>query len=65
MKPYKIIKPKQPIHKRTVLISRLSPKRVPLWFFKNVHTPPKAKIVTVSEADPQQDPSCASQREDL
>ncbi len=45
MKPYKIIKPHVPLVRKTVLLNKLTPPRVPLWFFKKVHTPPKAEIV--------------------
>jgi hypothetical protein len=45
MKPYKIIKPKQSLFKRKKLIGLLPKRKVPLWFFKNVHTPPKPEMI--------------------
>jgi hypothetical protein len=45
MKPYKIIKSKGPLRKRTILVGRLKAPKIPLRFFAHVHTPPKATIV--------------------
>ncbi len=55
MKPYKIIKSNR-LQKKIILINKLPAFKIPLVFFKNVHTPLKAKIVMA--ADPQQDSSC-------
>lgn len=46
MKPYKIIMPKRPVRARTKLIGKLKAPKIPLWFIKDVHTPPKAEIIS-------------------
>lgn len=48
MKPYKIIKSQSPHQKKTKLVGCLKPPKVPLWFFKKCHTPPKAQVVIES-----------------
>jgi len=41
MKPYKFIKGSLPTTtKETFVRGCAQPKKIPLWFFKNVHTPP-------------------------
>ena len=45
MKPYKLIKSKNPRTKKAKIIHKLKPPNVPLKFFKNVH-PPKRVIVS-------------------
>jgi hypothetical protein len=44
MKPYKIIKPKNSYLKKIRIIGPLKLRKIPLAFFKNVHTPPKGEI---------------------
>jgi|ETNvirnome_2_300_1030623.scaffolds.fasta_scaffold69122_2 hypothetical protein len=44
MKPYKIIKSKNPCLKRKKLVGKLKPPKVPLRLFKNVHPPKRIEI---------------------
>lgn len=46
MKPYKIIKSKGPNLKKAKLVGILKAPKVPLYFIKNCHTPPKAAVVS-------------------
>ena len=61
MKPYKIIQSKVSVGPKMKLIGRLKQPKVPLVFFKNVHTPPKAEIVKAFEAGHLPDRSWLSQ----
>lgn len=44
MKPYKIIKSSRLNHKKVKLVGVLKAPKVPLWFFKKVHTPAKRQL---------------------
>jgi hypothetical protein len=61
MKPYKIIKSGGCKKKPIQYVMPLPRHKMPLWFIKNVHTPPKAEIVAKGlAADHQTDSSGAS-----
>lgn len=44
MKPYKIIKSTSVVPAKKILVGPLKPPKVPLWFVKDVFTPPKASL---------------------
>lgn len=44
MKPYKIIKSTNLSPKKIKLVGVLKAPKVPLWFFKKVHTPAKRQL---------------------
>lgn len=49
MKPYKIIKSSGPMPRKKIIIDKMAPRKIPLWFIKNTHTPPKAEIVAADQ----------------